>query len=110
MANQEQLKLIKAGVNVWNAWRKANPSIRIDLSGGNFSRLELSCVDLAGANLQDVNFNHADLSDAILSGANLTESSLLEANLTGANLENANVSDTTSFPTRRSSDHRKSVV
>ncbi|HBP87788.1 MAG TPA: hypothetical protein DD706_08840 [Nitrospiraceae bacterium] len=93
MANQEQLKLIKEGVQIWNAWRKMNPSIRVDLSGGNFSSMELSGVDLDGANLQDVNFNKADLSGAMLSGANLTESSLMEANLTGANLKNANVSE-----------------
>ncbi len=25
MANEEQLKILKQGVEVWNAWRKKNP-------------------------------------------------------------------------------------
>ena len=82
MANKEQLKLIKGGVETWNAWRQAHPSIRIDLSSGNLSGMNLPGIDLAGANLQDVNFNAADLSDARLSGANLSESSLMAVSYT----------------------------
>ena len=48
MANQEQLELIKEGVEAWNAWRKANLSIRIDLSSGNFSGMNLAGIDLDG--------------------------------------------------------------
>ena len=31
MANQEQLEILKQGVNVWNKWRKTNPDVMIDL-------------------------------------------------------------------------------
>jgi hypothetical protein len=32
MANQEQVALLKQGSEVWNAWRKENPDVKIDLS------------------------------------------------------------------------------
>ena len=31
MANEEQLSILKQGVEVWNKWRKENPNVRIDL-------------------------------------------------------------------------------
>ncbi len=35
MANPEQLKLIRQGVETWNQWRKDNPTIEVDLSEAN---------------------------------------------------------------------------
>lgn len=32
MANEEQLKVLKQGVEVWNKWREENPKTAIDLS------------------------------------------------------------------------------
>jgi hypothetical protein len=35
MANQEQLDILKQGIEVWNAWRVKNPDVMIDLSNAN---------------------------------------------------------------------------
>jgi uncharacterized protein YjbI with pentapeptide repeats len=72
MANEEHLAILKHGVEVWNAWRKANPEIEPDLSGvnlssGNLSKAYLGRTDLSGADLRG-----ADLSDADMMAANLT--------------------------------------
>jgi uncharacterized protein YjbI with pentapeptide repeats len=96
MANPEHLKILQQGVDVWNAWRPENPSIRPDLSGAN-----LSGADLTGANLSETDLLRANLSEANLNRANLTKANLtrlsiadedlfkvdlLEANLSEANL------------------------
>lgn len=67
MANEEQLEILKLGVEAWNKWRTENPDIKIDLKGA-----DLKGADLKGANLK---------------GANLVSAILLEADLTNANLE-----------------------
>jgi Pentapeptide repeats (8 copies) len=46
MADPDQLALLKKSVEEWNAWRKANPLVKVDLSG-----TDLSGTDLSGANL-----------------------------------------------------------
>src|SRR5262245_49171618 len=69
MPNTKHLKLLNHGVEAWNAWRKAEPSVVPDLTA----------ADLKGANL-----NNADLSGANLHRANLHEASLVEAKLCGA--------------------------
>ena len=51
MANEEQLNLIKQGVEKWNQWREDNADIKPDLS---------EC-DLRQANLQKVNLSYANL-------------------------------------------------
>ena len=33
MANQQQLDILKQGVEAWNEWRKKNPDVTIDLNG-----------------------------------------------------------------------------
>jgi hypothetical protein len=33
MANEEQLAILKQGVDVWNRWRKENLEIEVDLHG-----------------------------------------------------------------------------
>ena len=35
MANEEQLKILKQGVDVWNKWREENPNVMIDLEQAN---------------------------------------------------------------------------
>jgi uncharacterized protein YjbI with pentapeptide repeats len=62
-----------------------------DLSGMDFSRLELKSVSAAGANLSETMFYRADLTNANLGGANLTKANLNMANLTNTNLSNANL-------------------
>jgi uncharacterized protein YjbI with pentapeptide repeats len=55
MANDEQVAILKKGVEVWNAWRRENPN---------------TLPDLREAVLSAANLNYANL-DADLSGANL---------------------------------------
>jgi hypothetical protein len=42
MANQEQIDLLKKGVEPWNQWRKEHPEVKPDLSFGVFIRTDLS--------------------------------------------------------------------
>jgi hypothetical protein len=41
MANEEQLELIKQGVDAWNKWRVKHPDMRPDLSGVDLTRANL---------------------------------------------------------------------
>jgi len=107
MANEEHLKLIKQGVQVWNEWRQENPHIAVNLFRANLEGLYLAGVDLRHADLRRAELSrsflrHADLSDACLLGANLSQSDLKrailqrailrDANLSGADLSQANLS------------------
>jgi Pentapeptide repeats (8 copies) len=107
MANPEHLELLRQGVEVWNAWRAKEPSIRPDLSGANLSGADLSGAnlsrtylrgaDLSGAKLHGAKLHGAHLREAILSGAKLLDAELFEANLnyailSGADLSRANLS------------------
>ena len=87
MANEEQLAILKQGVDVWNQWRRENPGIKIyfdqvDLRGANLSGANLSNVNLYRANLHE-----ADLFEANLRGADLRGTKLRRAMLSGANLD-----------------------
>ena len=83
MANQEQLEILKQGVEVWNSWKDDNPNIEIDLRGAN----------LAKADLSNANFFQADLSEANLHEANLTRSNLMFAEINYADISGANLSE-----------------
>jgi uncharacterized protein YjbI with pentapeptide repeats len=76
MANAEHLRILKAGVEQWNQWRKNNPRIRPDLR-----RADLSCFDLRNANL-----GSADLTATNFCRANLVRARFVNANLDGASL------------------------
>jgi len=101
MANPEHLAKLKDGVEAWNSWRMANPTlvpdlrkaelIGSDLRGVNFSWAGLSGANLGKAELTEANLSMANLRGAELVGANLGEvdfmgADLYRANLTGANL------------------------
>jgi len=84
MANTEQLKTLRQGVDIWNQWRKENPKVvidleRADLGGANLSGANLSNSNLQGAMLGATNLNDANLSNANLKGAFLTEADLTTA-------------------------------
>lgn len=49
MANEQQLQLLKSGVNTWNAWRNNNSEVSIDLFEANLSGARLYRADLGGA-------------------------------------------------------------
>jgi uncharacterized protein YjbI with pentapeptide repeats len=112
MANQQQLELLKAGVNAWNnSLEIAGPRVvyddgRIfpgepttkadlrdaDLEGADLSGVVLPQADLTSANLRNARMHGAILRRAILHGANLSNAVLNNADLYGANLSFATLS------------------
>lgn len=96
MANEEHLKKLRQGVEVWNKWRKDNPDILPDLYRALLNEADLNRADLYRAFLNEADLGGAkltgaDLTGADISGAFLTEADLSGAKLTGANLRKANL-------------------
>jgi Pentapeptide repeats (8 copies) len=107
MANDEHVAIFKKGVDGWNAWRRANPDIRPDLSKADLSGANLGAelrigaggtlilsnrrVDLSGADLSGVRFFAGNLRGADLSGALLIRAVVDMANLSGALLGGADL-------------------
>lgn len=103
MANAEHVALLRKGVGAWNAWRRANWSIRPDLRGANLSRADLRGADLSRADLSRADprfrgvrlswaeFREAELREADLDGEDFTEADL-RSDLSGANLNKADLS------------------
>jgi len=104
MANQEQLEILKQGVDVWNTWRKENPDIQVDLSdehlgpthsGGIFRADQGSILppmlDLTAVDFSDVDFRRANLYRVNLSGANLSSADFAGADLSEVLLDGANL-------------------
>ncbi len=87
--NPEHLEILKQGVDVWNAWRADNPTIRPDFSGADLKRAELSGADLSEADLSEAKLVLAKLLGTNLGGANLNGASLGGAQLDGAYLGGA---------------------
>ena len=48
MADEEQLKRLKRGVEAWNEWRRNNPKVKI-----NLVKADLSKANLNGAKMPD---------------------------------------------------------
>jgi uncharacterized protein YjbI with pentapeptide repeats len=94
MADKKQLARLKKGVEEWNAWRKENPTIEIDLSLANLCGGHLAEANLVWANLRRVDLHWAKLEQADLDGANLDEASFAMANLELANFRKVNLSRT----------------
>ena len=84
MANEEQLSILKQGVDAWNSWRASDYSPEIDLTRG---------PHLSHAKLGNVDLRHADLSYAILRSANLRGVNLDGARLNGTDLSDADLSE-----------------
>ncbi len=91
MANEEQLKILQQGVEVWNQWREEHPEEEIDLREANLHEGNLSEANLRWANLNEANLRGVNLCEADLSGANLSGADLGWANLRWANLNEANL-------------------
>lgn len=94
MADEEHLKILRSGVDVWNSWRQQNPAVTPDLSGANLSGADLSGVDLSKAvmgiaDLRRANLTKSTLQSAELGSAHLDEAILTQANLKFASLGNA---------------------
>ncbi len=91
MANNEQIELLKRGVQVWNAWRAEATEAAVDLSDGALRGLDLEGADLSGADLRDADLRGANLSGAKLRGARLEGANLFKATIAGADLRNADL-------------------
>ena len=99
MANDEHLKLIRQGADVWNAWIKTHHDVRADLSKADLRRLDLRNGLLYGATFQGADLRHANLRGSDLRHCDLREADLREADcqwvtfyeavLSGAKLDNA---------------------
>jgi uncharacterized protein YjbI with pentapeptide repeats len=90
MADEEQLRILKQGVEAWNAWRRQDYQTPIDLSFADLNGASLVRAELTRANLCGANLCGANLSDAILEGADLDRAKLSRANLSEAKLREAN--------------------
>jgi hypothetical protein len=97
MANPEHLDRLRQVVDVWNAWRAENPSIRPDLSG----------ADLYGWDLYRANLSGADLSGATLTGADLTGANLSGADLSGATLTRCRIYGISAWNVKLSKDTKQ---
>jgi DNA-binding transcriptional ArsR family regulator len=105
MANQQQLDILRQGIDVWNTWRKKHPNVplnlnraqlsNVDLRDGDFSETDLRGAHLNRAHLSGANLSKARLSWAHLRGADLTRAILSGADLNRANLHRANLSEAT---------------
>ena len=101
MANEEQLKILKQGIKVWNKWRKEHPDEKIDLERADLSwailrgvilrEAELCGANLSGAYLRGTDLSGTNLEGGDLSGARLREANLCKAYLCGADLRRANL-------------------
>jgi uncharacterized protein YjbI with pentapeptide repeats len=106
MAAPQQIAVLLAGAQLWNAWRrshlagapnlsKANLEDR-DLRGANLRLAQLggsqlSRADLRGADLRSAFLGGAVLTNARLEGASLKSATLIEATLDGASLRNVDL-------------------
>jgi uncharacterized protein YjbI with pentapeptide repeats len=120
MANEEQLSILKQGVDVWNRWREENPFYQVDLSNASFRiatfishtdfaapdtdpeieyedgrrlGMDFRGINLSNASLIGTDFYNADLSDANLSKAILGRANLGRCNLNKASLRGAYLVD-----------------
>ena len=91
MANQEQLAILKQGVQAWNDWRKNNQKIQPDLSNTDFRGAELDFIDFSNTNLMNINFSKSKLSyakfrDASIGKTNFNQAILIKADFSFVNL------------------------
>ena len=92
VASQNQINILKSGVENWNNWRKGNPSVTSPyLEGANLEGLNLCGANLRGADLSGVNLRGSILQGVDLRGANLWGADLREANLDSADIQGANL-------------------
>ena len=97
MSNQEQLEILKQGIDTWNQWRADHLFVRIDLSGADLSKANLSEVNLSITEPSEANLRRAGLSEdqlyRIQTGVDLSRATLVGANLGKAELGGANLSE-----------------
>ena len=99
VADEEHLKILRQGVDAWNAWRRSQLfKVQPDLSGADLSDADLSCSNFyscicRGTNFERARLNGATFHEADLSAANLRGANLLACNLTETILVNIDLSE-----------------
>lgn len=98
MANQEQLEILKQGVNAWNNWRQSLHELDpkrtlIDLPNVDLHGAKLWKINFVGANLWQANFRRSNLDDANLRATNLMRADFTNAQLIGADLSEADLQE-----------------
>lgn len=106
MANEEHLKILKQGAQVWNRWREDNPEIKPDLSEARLKRLYLEGVNLsfsdlskafihgcvfASADFKEVRMVQTLFNKVILIEANIELTFIVSTNFNNSFLERANL-------------------
>lgn len=91
MADQRHFDILRQDIKIWNAWRRINADIEVDLSEVDLEGANLSRANLREANLYLTNLAKTNLSSANLSGASAVQAKLGEANLKEANLSEADL-------------------
>lgn len=99
MANLDHIAILSRGVDYWNKWRKANPTIIPDLSEFDLSQACLNQVNfnksnLISANIRQAELNGADLSESILNKCDFYGATLIRADLSKTYLTGADFSET----------------
>lgn len=89
MANKEQLKILKQGVEEWNEWRREHPDESPDLEDADLRNATLRGTHLGGATLW-----RADLAGTNLHKAKLYHTDLVKTNLRCATITGAYLYDT----------------
>jgi hypothetical protein len=59
MADQEQLDILKQGVEIWNQWRREHPSMVPNLSFADLTEVDLDDADLRHAVMFGCRGSHA---------------------------------------------------
>ncbi|HWU37220.1 MAG TPA: pentapeptide repeat-containing protein, partial [Candidatus Acidoferrum sp.] len=91
MVSQEHLKILKHGVQGWNAWRSENVGVRPNLTSSNLTEADLHEADLHGAHLSRADLTGAKLTEADLTGAGLSRAILVETSLQKATLNSCRI-------------------
>lgn len=96
MANEEQLSILKQGVQAWNEWRQMHPTDEIDLRHADLDDINLNEANLNEVNLTEASLRRASFIGAYLMKANLNladfgKASLFSAHLYGADLRHADL-------------------
>lgn len=85
MANSEHLRILRAGAEAWNTWRRrkrrGQQRVVPDLSGAALAGSDLRGYDLSRANLWQASLRRTDLRGADLSFAQMSGIDLSRANL-----------------------------
>src|SRR5262249_13069950 len=63
VANEEHLRILRAGVDHWNGWRNSNRAVTPDLSEADLFRANLSNADMSNADLHAADLRAATLSN-----------------------------------------------